>query len=170
MKICSCTVNTVSTYRVNMEAVTIVGATSEEVHISTINGEQHIIQVASNIPPLWYWFGVDSGDLRKLWCIIPPVLISCILYKNCNAQYCQYPSSAYYTKTVMRNTVSTCLLHIIWQLKWTILPVKIACILYKKCDAPYCQHACVAYCTRTCVMLYVIQVLVLPSRLLSNSV
>jgi hypothetical protein len=146
-------VKTVSTYRGNAEAVTIVGATCEEVHISTINKQQHIIQVASNIPPVWYWFGVDGGDLRKLWCIIPPVPISCILHKNCDASYCQYMSPTYYTRTVMHHTGSTCLLHIIWQLQYTILPVKISCIWHKNCGAPYCQYAYAAHCTKTCHVL-----------------
>jgi hypothetical protein len=144
-------VNTGSTYRINMEAVTIVGTICEEVHISTINREQYIVQVASNIPPVWHRFGVGDGDLRKLWCIIPPVHISCILYKNCDASYCQYTSPAHYTRTVMHHTASKHLLHIIQELWCTILPVNISCTLYKNCDAPYCQYISTAYYTRTVI-------------------
>ena len=127
-------INIVSTYRVNMEAVTIVGATYEEVQISTTNREQHIIQVASNIPPVWYWFGVDNGDLRKLWCIIPPVPISCILYKNCNAPYCQCTSPEYY----MYKNCNASYCRYIFLAYYT-----------KNCNAPYCQYMSPTYYTKT---------------------
>jgi hypothetical protein len=146
-------VNIVSTYWVNMEAVTIVGTTCEEVHISTINREQHIIQVDSNIPPVWYWFGVDSGDLRKLWCIIPPVSISCILYKNHNAPYCQYTSPPYYTRTVMHLTACTDLPHFIQELQCTLLPVQISHTLYKNSNGSYCQYRSPTYYTRSVMHL-----------------